>query len=116
MTAINVFPEARPPLPPFTRKTAIQKVRMAEDARNSREPRRVSPPIPRIAVAGRAEYPVGRAAIVELLTRTWRRELEYRLIKELSAFAENQIPCALSMNDGMMSGTGSAVTARKLGV
>lgn len=82
----------RPPLPPFTRETATQKVRMAEDAWNSREPERVS-----LAYTedsrwrNRAEFPVGRAEIVAFLTRKWARELDYRLIKELWAFAENRI-------------------------
>lgn len=84
--------EARPPLPPFTRETAIQKVRLAEDAWNSRDPTRVS-----LAYTvdskwrNRAEFPQGREQIVEFLTRKWRRELEYRLIKELWAFADNRI-------------------------
>jgi nuclear transport factor 2 (NTF2) superfamily protein len=82
----------RPPLPPFTRETAIVKVRLAEDAWNSRDPERVS----LAYTAGsrwrnRAEFPVGRAAIVEFLTRKWTKEREYRLIKELWAFADNRI-------------------------
>lgn len=82
----------RPPLPPFTRETAIAKVRLAEDAWNSRDPERVS----LAYTAGsrwrnRAEFPVGRAAIVEFLTRKWAKESEYRLIKELWAFADNRI-------------------------
>lgn len=82
----------RPPLPPFTRETAMQKVRMAEDGWNSKDPVRVS-----LAYTedsrwrNRAEFPVGRAQIVEFLTRKWARELEYRLIKELWAFADNRI-------------------------
>ena len=83
---------ARPPLPPFTRETAIQKVRMAEDGWNSRDPSRVS-----LAYTeesrwrNRAEFPVGRAEIVEFLTRKWQRELDYRLIKELWTFAGHRI-------------------------
>ena len=82
----------RPPLPPFTRETAIQKVRLAEDGWNSKDPVRVS-----LAYTedsrwrNRAEFPVGRAQIVEFLTRKWARELEYRLIKELWAFTDNRI-------------------------
>ncbi len=82
----------RPPLPPFTRETAILKVRMAEDGWNSRDPVRVS-----LAYTedsrwrNRAEFPVGRAEIVAFLTRKWARELDYRLIKELWAFADNRI-------------------------
>ncbi len=84
--------ESRPPLPPFTRETAIQKVRMAEDAWNSRDPDRVA-----LAYTidsqwrNRAEFPIGREQIVEFLTRKWRRELDYRLIKELWAFADDRI-------------------------
>lgn len=82
----------RPPLPPFTAETAAQKARMAEDAWNSRDPQRVS-----LAYTedsrwrNRAEFPRGRAQIVEFLTRKWNRELEYRLIKEVWAFAGNRI-------------------------
>lgn len=84
--------DARPPFPPFTRETAIQKVRMAEDGWNSRDPARVA-----LAYTvdsrwrNRAEFPRGRDQIVEFLTRKWQRELDYRLIKELWAFAENRI-------------------------
>ncbi|AKC71495.1 hypothetical protein MB84_21570 [Pandoraea oxalativorans] len=84
--------EARPPFPPFTRETAIQKVRMAEDGWNSRDPARVA-----LAYTvdsrwrNRAEFPRGREQIVEFLTRKWQRELDYRLIKELWAFAESRI-------------------------
>jgi nuclear transport factor 2 (NTF2) superfamily protein len=78
--------EVRPPVPPFTRETAIQKVRMAEDGWNSRDPERVA-----LAYSedsrwrNRAEFPVGRAQIVQFLTRKWARELDYRLVKELWA-------------------------------
>ncbi|MFM9916289.1 MAG: DUF1348 family protein [Rhizobacter sp.] len=79
--------ETRPPLPPFTAETARQKVRMAEDAWNSRDPDRV------VGVytedtrwRNRAEFPVGRTQVKEFLQRKWARELEYRLIKELWAF------------------------------
>ena len=84
--------EARPPLPPFTRETATQKVRMAEDAWNSRDPQRVA-----LAYSvdsqwrNRAEFLTGRAEIKQFLTRKWARELQYRLIKELWAFEDNRI-------------------------
>ena len=82
----------RPPLPPFTRETAIQKVRMAEDGWNSRDPARVSLAYtPDSRWRNRAEFPVGREEIVTFLTRKWARELDYRLIKELWAFAGNRI-------------------------
>lgn len=76
----------RPPLPPFTRETAMHKVRLAEDAWNGRDPVKVS-----LAYTtdsqwrNRAEFLVGRAAIVAFLERKWIRELDYRLIKELWA-------------------------------
>jgi uncharacterized protein len=84
--------ETRPPIPPFTRDTAIQKVRAAEDGWNGRDAQRVS-----LAYTAdskwrnRAEFPSGRAEIVEFLTRKWQRELDYRLIKELWAFEGNRI-------------------------
>ncbi|WP_172201441.1 nuclear transport factor 2 family protein [Niveibacterium sp. COAC-50] len=84
--------EARPPLPPFTRETAIQKVRMAEDAWNSRDPKRVALAYtPDSQWRNRAEFPRGRAEIEAFLTRKWAREIEYRLIKELWAFTDNRI-------------------------
>lgn len=82
----------RPPLPPFTQESAIQKVRAAEDAWNTREPARVA-----LAYTAdsrwrnRAEFPRGRAEIEAFLTRKWARELDYRLIKELWTFAGNRI-------------------------
>lgn len=85
-------PNARPPLPPFTRETAVQKVRMAEDAWNTRNPERVSLAYTQDSRwRNRAEFPIGRNEIVTFLQRKWARELEYRLIKELWAFTENHI-------------------------
>jgi nuclear transport factor 2 (NTF2) superfamily protein len=79
--------ETRPPLPPFTAETARQKVRMAEDAWNSRDPDRVVGVYTEDARwRNRAEFPVGRAQVKEFLQRKWARELDYRLIKELWAF------------------------------
>ena len=84
--------EVRPPLPPFTHASAIEKVRKAEDAWNSRDPHKVS-----LAYTidsrwrNRGEFVTGRAAIVEFLTRKWARELEYRLCKELWGFRENRM-------------------------
>jgi nuclear transport factor 2 (NTF2) superfamily protein len=84
--------ETRPPLPPFTIETAAQKVRMAEDAWNSRDPARV------IQVytedtrwRNRTEFPVGREEVRQFLERKWNREIEYRLIKELWAFTGHRI-------------------------
>jgi uncharacterized protein len=85
-------PMDRPPLPPFDAQTAAQKVRLAEDAWNSRDPARVV-----LAYTAdsrwrnRAEFLQGRDAIQEFLTRKWARELDYRLIKELWACAGNRI-------------------------
>ncbi len=80
-------PQPRPPLPPFTREAAVQKVRMAEDAWNSRDPERVSLAYtPDSLWRNRAEFIRGRAEIVAFLTRKWNKELDYRLIKELWAF------------------------------
>jgi nuclear transport factor 2 (NTF2) superfamily protein len=84
--------EVRPPLPPFTPESAIIKVRAAEDAWNTCDPGRVS-----LAYTvhskwrNRSEIFEGRSKIVEFLTRKWKRELEYRLIKELWAFTDNLI-------------------------
>ena len=82
----------RPPLPPFTRETAIQKVRLAEDGWNSRDPEKVA-----LAYAidsrwrNRAEFPNGRPEIIQFLKRKWAKELDYRLIKELWAYDGNRI-------------------------
>ncbi|MBA4791079.1 MAG: nuclear transport factor 2 family protein [Rhizobiales bacterium] len=85
-------PSPGPLVPPFTRETAIAKVRMAEDGWNSRDPERVSKVYtPDSQWRNRAEFPAGRAEIVAFLTRKWARELEYRLIKEIWAFTENRI-------------------------
>ncbi len=83
---------ARPPLPPFTDETAVQKVRMAEDAWNTRDPVRVSQAYTiDTQWRNRAEFPTGRDQVVGFLERKWARELEYRLIKELWTFAANRI-------------------------
>lgn len=84
--------EIRPPVPPFTRETAIQKIRMAEDGWNSRDPQRVSLVYTLDSQwRNRAEFPRGRTEIVAFLTKKWARELDYRLIKELWAFDGNRI-------------------------
>lgn len=82
----------RPPLPPFTREAAIQKVRAAEDGWNSCSPERVSLVYSADSRwRNRSEFLQGRPQIVEFLTRKWIREIDYRLIKELWAFTENRI-------------------------
>ena len=79
--------ENRPPLPPFTRETAVEKVRLAENGWNSRNPEKVA-----LAYTvgswwrNRSEFIQGRPAIIAFLTRKWEKELDYRLIKELWAF------------------------------
>jgi nuclear transport factor 2 (NTF2) superfamily protein len=89
MTDIEI---PRPPLPPFTRETALLKVRAAEDAWNSRDPERVA-----LAYTidsewrNRDRFLTGRAAIIALLTEKWAREEDYRLVKDLWAFTDNRI-------------------------
>lgn len=89
---MNTNEAARPPLPPFTHETAAQKVRMAEDGWNGRNPEKVA-----LAYTigsqwrNRAEFPVGREQIIAFLTRKWAKEHEYRLIKELWAYEGNRI-------------------------
>jgi len=83
---------ARPPLPPFKKETATQKVRLAEDAWNTRDPQKVA-----LAYTidsrwrNRAEFPNGREEIIQFLTRKWAKELDYRLIKELWTYTDNRI-------------------------
>lgn len=82
----------KPPLPPFTHESAVQKVRMAEDAWNSRDPDRVVGVYTDDTVwRNRAEFPVGREQVHGFLVRKWARELDYRLIKELWAFSDHRI-------------------------
>ena len=84
--------QRRPPFPPFDRDSAIQKVRLAEDAWNTRDPERVSLAYTVDSVwRNRAEFVTGREAIVQFLRRKWNRELEYRLIKELWAVSGDRI-------------------------
>lgn len=83
---------SRPPLPPFSSETAAQKVRMAEDAWNSRDPARVVLAYtPDSRWRNRTEFLQGRPAIEAFLTTKWSRELDYRLVKELWAFAGDRI-------------------------
>src|SRR3984957_2826770 len=84
--------EQRPPFPPFTRETAIQKVRGAEDGWNTCDPSRVARGYSVDSYwRNRAEFVRGRSEIIAFLTRKWAREFEYRLIKELWAFDGNRI-------------------------
>ncbi len=85
-------PETRPPLPPFTRESALKKVRAAEDGWNTRNPQKVSLAYTEDSMwRNRAEFLHGRPAIVAFLTRKWAKELDYRLIKELWSFDGNRI-------------------------
>ena len=84
--------EERPPFPPFTLETAIEKVRKAEDAWNTRQPQTVALAYTQDSVwRNRAEFLSGGDEIVAFLTRKWNRELDYRLIKELWTFRDNRI-------------------------
>src|SRR6202165_183177 len=84
--------DTRPPVPPFTHETAIQKVRAAEDVWNSRDPARVALAYTEDSSwRNRAEFIQGRPAIVAFLARKWAKELDYRLIKELWSFDGNRI-------------------------
>jgi nuclear transport factor 2 (NTF2) superfamily protein len=83
---------SRPPLPPFTFESAVQKARLAEDAWNTRDPQRVALGYTVDSQwRNRAEFISGRSAIEAFLGRKWARELDYRLIKELWAFTEERI-------------------------
>jgi nuclear transport factor 2 (NTF2) superfamily protein len=89
---MSINEKPRPPFPPFDAQTAAQKIRMAEDAWNSRDPELVSLAYTQDSVwRNRSEFLTGREAIVQFLTRKWRKELDYRLIKELWAFHDNRI-------------------------
>lgn len=84
--------EIKAPVPPFTYETAVQKIRLAEDAWNTRDPARVAQVYTEDTIwRNRAEFPVGRENVRLFLERKWARELDYRLIKELWAFTDNRI-------------------------
>ncbi len=89
---MNMPAESRPPLPPFTRETAIVKIRAAEDGWNSRNPEKVALAYtPDSRWRNRSQFITGRAEIVAFLAKKWQTELDYRLIKELWAFTGNRI-------------------------
>ena len=89
---MNTPTETRPPFPPFTAETAAQKVRMAEDGWNNRNPEKVALAYTKNSVwRNRAEFVNGREEIIQFLTRKWGKELDYRLIKELWAFEGSRI-------------------------
>jgi nuclear transport factor 2 (NTF2) superfamily protein len=84
--------ETRPPVPPFTRESAIKKVRAAEDGWNGRSPQKVASAYTEDSRwRNRSEFLHGREEIVAFLTRKWQRELDYRLIKEMWAFSDDRI-------------------------
>ena len=84
--------EQKPPFPPFTHETALQKVQMAEDAWNTKDPVRVSLAYtPDTEWRNRNEFLNGRREVVDFLTRKWKKELDYRLKKELWAFTGHRI-------------------------
>ena len=84
--------ESRPPFPPFTKETAAKKARGAEDAWNGGDPNKVALAYTEDSIwRNRSEFFVGRAAIVDFLTRKWEKELDYKLIKDVWAFEGNRI-------------------------
>jgi uncharacterized protein len=106
----------RPPLPPFTRDTAIQKVRLAEDAWNSRDPEKVALAYtPDSHWRNRSEFIHGREEIVAFLTRKWAKELDYRLIKELWTFEDDRIAVRFAYEHHDDSATGSGPMATRTG-
>jgi nuclear transport factor 2 (NTF2) superfamily protein len=108
--------EGRPPFPPFTRETAMQKVRAAEDGWNSCDPQRVSLVYtPDSEWRNRVEFFRGRAEIVAFLTRKWAKELDYRLIKELWAFTDNRIAVRFAYEWHDDSGNWLAPMATRIG-
>ena len=89
---MSTVEQPRPPLPPFDIESATRKVRMAEDAWNTRNPEKVSLAYtPNSVWRNRSEFLAGREAIVQFLQRKWQKELDYRLVKELWAFHGNRI-------------------------
>ena len=109
-------PTQRAPLPPFTHATATEKVRLAENGWNGRDPEKVA-----LAYTfdswwrNRAEFVQGRPAIIEFLTRKWKKELDYRLIKELWAFGGNRIAVRFAYEWHDDSATGFALMAMRTG-
>ena len=92
MKTVRNAEDSHPPLPPFDRDAAIKKVRLAEDAWNTRDPEKVAQAYTIDSVwRNRAEFLSGREAIIRFFTRKWARELDYRLIKELWAFHGSRI-------------------------
>jgi nuclear transport factor 2 (NTF2) superfamily protein len=84
--------EMKKPLPPFTHVTALQKIRMAEDGWNGQNPEKIALAYSKDSIwRNRSEFVTGREEIIQLLTRKWQKESNYRLIKELWAYSDNRI-------------------------
>ena len=96
----------KPPLPPFNKDSAIQKIRMAEDAWNTRDPDKIVQVYTHDTQwRNRNEFPVGREKVHAFLTRKWQQELDYRLIKELWAYTDNRIAVRFAYEWRNESGT-----------
>ena len=106
----------KPPLPLFTMKTALQKVQLAQDAWNSKDPERVC-----LAYTintewrNRTEFINGREEIKQFLKRKWEKELDYKLKKNCGVFVKTEWQFVLNMNGAMPMGNGFAVTVMKIG-
>jgi uncharacterized protein len=112
----GVMTESRPPFPPFTRETAIQKVQAAEDAWNTRDPDRVSLAYtPDSQWRNRDVHVVGRAEIVAFLRKKWQRELDYALRKSLWDFHDDRIAVRFHTNVETPAVSGTAATATSCG-
>jgi nuclear transport factor 2 (NTF2) superfamily protein len=107
--------EQRPPLPPFRLETATEKVRKAEDAWNTREPKVALAYTTDTVWRNRAEFLTGREEIMAFLKRKWTHELDYRLIKELWTFRDNRIAVRFAYSGTTIAATGSAATATRTG-
>ena len=96
----------KPPLPPFNKDSATQKIRMAEDAWNTRDPDKIVQVYTHDTQwRNRNEFPVGRDEVHAFLTRKWQQELDYRLIKELWAYTDNRIAVRFAYEWRNESGT-----------
>ena len=108
--------EERPPFPPFTLESAVEKVRKAEDGWNSRNPEMVALAYTQKSRwRNRSEFVHGREEIVAFLARKWAHELDYRLIKELRPSPTTELPCGLHMNGTMPQASGFVLMETKTG-
>jgi nuclear transport factor 2 (NTF2) superfamily protein len=106
----------RPPSPPFKFDTATQKVRLAEDAWNSKDPVKVSLAYTSESVwRNRSDFLTGRQEIIEFLTKKWNKELNYRLIKSYGHLQKIKFRYGLRMNGKMSSENGFVLMAMKIG-